>query len=104
MATRNRKTKVIVSPATDNAHKEGFVKINGKIIVFGIPVELDEQDILAIKRIREPKRVDTGIDVHKLMDQLQLPQEKVNKLLRENADMRTSSNVRYVPKYIVSKA
>ena len=104
MAARSTKTKVIVNPATDNAHKEGFVKINGKIIVFGIPIELEEQDILAIKRIREPKRVDTGVDVHKLMDQLQLPQEKVNKLLRENADMRSRANVKYVPKYIVSKA
>jgi len=104
MAARSKKTKVIVNPATDNAHKEGFVKINGKIIVFGIPIELEEQDILAIKRIREPKRVDTGVDVHKLMDQLQLPQEKVNKLLRENADMRSRANVKYVPKYIVSKA
>jgi len=103
MARKTDKKRVIVNPATDNAHKEGFVKINGKIIPFGIPVLLDEQDILAIERIKEPKRIDNGVDVRQLMDQLQLPQEKVNQLLRENKDMQTNSKVKYIRKYIVSK-
>jgi len=103
MARTTAIKKVMVRPATDNAHKEGFIKINGKIIVFGIPMELEENDILTIQRIREPKRVDTGVDVHKLMDQLQMPQEKVNKMLRNNPEMQQNANVKYVPKYIVSK-
>lgn len=96
--------RFIVTPATDNAHKEPFIRINGKVIVFGIPIPLTKNDVMAIKNIKEPKRVDTGVDVHKLMDQLKLPQEKVNKMLKSDPSMRTNSNVKYIRKYNISKA
>lgn len=93
--------EVIVTPATDNAHKEGFVKINGQIIPFGIKRKLHLNDIKAIQRLKEPKKSTRGANVHDLMDKLKLPQEKVNQLLKENADMRENNGITFIRKYNV---
>ena len=101
--TKKETIKVVVTPATDNAHKERFVKVNGKVIAFGVPMELTQDDINAIKRLKEPKKSSTGVDVHDIMDQLQITQEKANKILRQNKDMQNNVNIRYVNKYNISK-
>ena len=104
MARGKDTVKVVVTPSTDNALKESFVKVNGKVIPFGVPMELTQDDINAIKRLKEPKRTGSQMTALELMEQLKIPQEKANKLLRENVDMRQKMNVRYVNKYFVSKA
>jgi hypothetical protein len=106
MATKakSKKVKVIVRPATDNAYKEGYAKANGKIIPFDIPVVVDENDVKVLESIKEPKRIDSNtIDVHRIMDDLQITQEKANRIARmsEKEGMTGEVNVRYVPKYFV---
>ena len=100
MAKKNG-IKVIVKPATDNAYKEGYVKINGKVIPFDVTVILEERDIKAIQRIKEPKRTgNRAIDVHQIMNQMQITQEKANKIARMNKDIE-NAEIKFVPKYFV---
>jgi hypothetical protein len=106
MATKakSKKVKIIVKPATDNAYKEGYAKANGKIIPFDVPVIVDENDVRVLERIKEPKRMDkNAIDVHRIMDDLQITQEKANRIARmsEKEGMTGKVDVRYVPRYFV---
>ena len=102
--TKEKRIKVIVKPATDNAYKEGYAKANGKVIPFEVPVIVNENDIKVLERIKEPKRVDkNSIDIHKIMDDLQITQETANKVAKRSKEdgMTGRVDVRYVPKYFV---
>jgi len=94
--------KVVVTPATDNAHKERFVKVNGKVIPFGIPFQISEDDLKALKRIKEPKKNTRGMSVYEVMDKLKISQEKANKIMRDgDSDITTETSIGFVPKYTV---
>jgi hypothetical protein len=96
--------KCIVMPLTDNARKERFLKINGKVVPFGIPFDLTQDDINAIKRLKEPKRNEQNLSVYDVMDQLKIPQEKANKIMREGGELTKKQNIGFVPKYSIQKA
>ena len=105
MARGKDTIKVIVQPATDNAYKERFVKINGKVIPFGIPMELTQDDIGALKRIKEPKRNTNNRSVYDVMEQFKISQEKANKIMRSgDSDFTKDVSIGFVPKYTISKA
>ena len=105
MATKATKKgiKIIVKPATDNAYKEGYAKANGKVIPFDVPVIVEQSDIKVLERMKEPKKVSNKqIDVRNIMNQMQISQEKANKIARmsEKENMQ-NGQIRYVPKYFV---
>ena len=103
MATK-KEIKIIVEPATDNADKEGYVKVNGKVFPFGIPMKATENDIRTIKNIKEPKKpTSTGVDVKAIMNQLRISQEKANKVAREydKDGINPNAQVRWKNKYFV---
>ena len=105
MARTTKNTlRVVVTPATDNAYKERFLKINGKVIPFGVPVELTQNDINTVKRLKEPKRNTRNRNVYDVMDQLKISQEKANKIMRDNQDISQDVTIGFVPKYNISKA
>ena len=95
------KVKIIVRPATDNAHKEGFVKVNGKVIPFEVPMIVTEMDARAIERIKEPRAVNKDLDPRAIMEQLKISQEKANRIAREG-DIK-NSGIKYVQKYYVQR-
>jgi hypothetical protein len=102
----NDKVKIIVEPATDNADREGFVKINGKVIPFGVPMIVNRKDVRAIKSIKEPKKKSsTGVDVKAIMEQLQITQEKANRVARnmekDGIQNPNGVNIRWKNKYFV---
>ncbi len=99
--SQDGKVKVIVKPATDNADREGFVKVNGKIIPFDIPVIVTENDVKAIERIKEPRRVNSKTDPRVIMEQLRISQEKANRIARLQEKENLNASVRYVNKYFV---
>jgi len=105
MATKANKKgiKIIVKPATDNAYKEGFAKANGKVIPFDVPIIVEPRDVKVLERMKEPKRITSkSIDVRQIMNQMQIPQEKANKIARmsEKENMQ-NGQIRYTPKYFV---
>jgi hypothetical protein len=94
--------KVVVTPATDNAHRERFVKVNGKVIPFGIPFQVTENDLKALRRMKEPKKNTRGMSVYEVMDKLKISQEKANKIMKSgDTDITTESTIGFVPKYNV---
>lgn len=94
---------VIVKPATDNAYKEGYAFANGKVIPFDVKVKLEDRDIKVLQSRREARKVDpNGVNVHELMDQLRIPQEKANAIAKSNGThMNGKVNSRRVNKYNV---
>ena len=101
--TTKNTIRVVVTPATDNAYKERFLKINGKVIPFGVPYDLTQNDINTIKRLKEPKKNQRNKSVYDVMEQLKISQEKANKIMRANDDMTKDVNIGFVPKYNISK-
>jgi len=97
----NGKVKIIVKPATDNADREGFVKVNGKIIPFDVPVIVEPRDVTAIERMKEPRRVNGKTDPRAIMEQLRVSQEKANRIARLQEKENLNASVRYVNKYFV---
>jgi len=100
--TLDKKVKVIVSPITDNAYKEGYAFVNGKVVPFDIPVILEDKDVKALERRKEPKRIDSsGVNVHELMNRMKISQEKANRIARSGMadNMDGKVKVRYVNKY-----
>jgi len=94
--------KIIVKPATDNAFREGYVKVNGKVIPFEVPIIVSENDVKTIERMKEPKRVDdNGINVREIMNNLKIPQEKANRIAREGN--MEKAKIRFVSKYNVQR-
>jgi len=96
---KSDKVKVIVKPATDNADKEGYAKANGKVIPYDIPVIISQMDLKALERQKEPRKVNSKLDPRAIMEQLQIPQEKANRIAKNN-DIQ-NAKVKYVPKYFV---
>jgi hypothetical protein len=94
----------IVSPRTDNAIKIPYVKVNGKIIPFDRKVEINENDLKALQGMKEPKKKGLAIDVHQIMDNLKINQEKANRIarLQEREGMYGKGNVQFIPKYTVN--
>ena len=105
MATAAKKKlfTIVVSPATDNAHKEALLKINGKRIPFGIPIKVEERDIKTIERINEQKRsTNRSLNVHQIMEDMKISQEKANRVARlSEKENIGNSQISYVPKYFV---
>ena len=100
--TTTKGIKIIVKPATDNAYREKFAKANGKVIPFDVPIIVEERDIKVLQRMKEPKKaIQERIDVNKIMDQMQISQEKANKIARSNDKDMNSNGVSFVPKYFV---
>jgi len=101
MAKVKNGIKVIVKPATDNAYREGYAKANGKVIPYDVPVIVEESDLKVLERMKEPKKVnDKTIDVHKIMNDLRITQEKANRIARIQ-ERENTGRIRYVNKYIV---
>ncbi len=98
---KSDKVRIIVKPATDNADREGFVKVNGKIIPFDVPVVVEPRDVAAIERIKEPRRVNSKTDPRAIMEQLRITQEKANRIARLQEKENLNTSVRFVNKYFV---
>ena len=95
------KIRIIVQPATDNADKEGFAKVNGKIIPFGVPVFVDKNDIKVLERMKEPRTVNRKTDPRAIMEELRITQEKANRIARMQERENMNKSIRYVNKYFV---
>ena len=103
MARQKKDTiKVIIKPATDNADREGYAKINGKVLPYDVPVTISERDLKTLERIKEPRVVNRRQDPRAIMEQLRISQEKANKIARmsEKEGMGNTS-MRMVNKYFV---
>lgn len=101
---REREYIVIVNPRTDNADSVPFAKINGKIIPFDRKVKINHNDYIALKRMHEIRnRGKADIDVHQIMDDLKISQEKANVLAREaeRQGMNSKPNIKKVPMYSI---
>ena len=100
--TLDKKVKVIVTPVTDNAYKQGYAFVNGKVVPFDVPVILEDKDVKALERRKEPKKASgSAVDVHALMEQLKISQEKANRIARSGQaeGMDGKPKVRYVNMY-----
>lgn len=91
-----------VIPRTDSAGKEGFILVNGRPIRFDVPVKLADRDVQVLKGMKEPMQVDVGVDVNKIMDQMQVNQEKANQIARARmAEPEMQKKLRFVPRFEV---
>lgn len=100
--TTTKGIKIIVKPATDNAYRERFAKANGKVIPFDVPIIVEERDIRVLQRMKEPKKaIEERVDVHKIMNQMQISQEKANRIARTGERDMNNNGVSFVPKYFV---
>ena len=93
------KIKVKIIPLTENARKLNYVRINGKVLPFEVPIIINEQDLKALKNMKEPRKVDSGVNVHQIMETLQIPQEKANKIAKQR-DIE-NSKLQWIKKFHV---
>jgi len=101
---------VIVHPNTNNARRANYVKVNGKVIPFGVRVILTDNDLVLLRRMHEYEKASGAIDPREIMENMRIPQEKANKIARqmENEYRRTGSlmngklNARKVPLYNIT--
>ena len=94
--------KVKVLPATDNSRRLGYARVNQKVIPFDVPVIINEQDLKGLKHQKEPvNTANETINVRKIMDDLQIPQSKANKIASMNESKDMNSKVDFIPKYFV---
>lgn len=96
-----KQIKVKILPATDNSRKLNFAKVNGKIIPYDIPTIIDENDLKVLKGLKEPTRQDGSINIGNIMDDLQITQEKANKIARMSETKDMTSRVKFINKYFV---
>ena len=100
--TTTKGIKIIVKPATDNAYKEKFAKANGKVIPFDVPIIVEQRDIRVLQSLKEPRKMEQKrVNVHNIMDQMQITQEKANKIARSNDRDMSTGGIQFVPKYFV---
>lgn len=94
--------RVKVIPVTDNSRRMDFVKVNNKIIPFDVPVVINEDDLKALRGLKESvRKTNDFINVRKIMDDLQISQEKANMIARMKETNEMNSSVDFVPKYYV---
>ena len=99
--TQSDKIKVIVEPATDNADREGYCKVNGKIIPYGVPYTVTQNDLKVIKRVKEHRVIREKNDPRAIMERMQISQEKANRIARMSEKEGMGGSVRFVRKYHV---
>jgi hypothetical protein len=111
MAEKKEKAKkYIVYARSQEAMKEQFVKINAggmiaRPIPFETPVYLTDDEVKAIKRLREALQIEKRIDVRELMEAHQISQTKASemaKLMESSPEARRKFS--WVPKFIVTPA
>ena len=111
MAGKKEESNVyIVIPRTEDAMKEGFVRVNNKVIPFDRKVKLVKNDVEVIRRMKEPTQGSTvNISVSQIMEEYKIPQEEANKIARARAQQANSDNaigkkIMWIPKYSVHPA
>ena len=101
-AKAKKSIMVKVLPATDNSRRLGYARINRKVIPFDVPVKVSEQDLIGLRHQKEPtNKANKTINVDKIMNELQVPQEKANKIARMNESQNMNSKIEFIPKYFV---
>ena len=108
MAGKKEETKVrryIVIPRSNEALKERFAVANMKRIPFDTPVPLTELEVRVLKEQKEPIQIEGTVDVHAIMEEMQIPQEKANKIAEARSRNRDiGKKIKFVPKYSVVPA
>lgn len=92
--------EVIVSPSDTKDYNEVYAISGIKKIPYGKRVTITQHDLEQLKQQKLPIMVDKHIDVHQIMDEMKITQEKANLIAREMAqDSSMNKSFRYVPKY-----
>jgi len=99
--TQSDKVRIIVEPATDNADREGYCKVNGKVIPYGVPYTVTQNDLRAIERMKEHRVIREKNDPRAIMERMQITQEKANRIARMSEKEGMGGSVRFVRKYHV---
>ena len=102
--TEDKARRVIVIPRTNDAMKENFVKVNGKVVPFDVPIVLEPRDIRVLNEMKEPVSVDADVNVYEIMDQMQISQEQANKIAQARAVAGNGKRIKWVPKFSVMSA
>jgi len=104
---KEEQTKVrryLVIPRSNEALKERFAVANMKRVPFDTPVPLTDLEVRILKEQKEPVAVDATVDVRRIMDEMQVPQETANKIAEARARSDIGKRIRFVPKYSVVPA
>ena len=111
MAEKKKYKNYIVYARSNDTLREHFLKINAggmkaRVIPFDKPIPLTDEEVAAIKRMKEPVQMKKRVDVHEIMEKHKVPQDKANKmaqLIEDNPDIG-GKEISWVPKYIVTPA
>jgi len=106
-----KKKKYIVYARSNDTIRERFAKVNAggmraKSIPFETPVMLTDEEVAALRRMKEPIQMKKQISVAEIMEKHKVTQAKANKmaaLIEQNPDMG-GKEISWVPKYVVSPA
>lgn len=93
--------KCVVIPRTNDAIRERFVKVNGKTVPFDREVYLTENDIKTIQGMKEPMKVEKDVNVHEIMEKMQIPQSEANRIAEARMRNGGESSFSWVPKFSV---
>ena len=100
-AERAAAVKCVVIPRTNDAIKEKILKVNGKVIPFDREVMLTENDIRTINGMKEPMKVEKDVNVHEIMEKMQIPQSEANRIAEARMRAGGESSFSWVQKYTV---
>ncbi len=109
-AEKKQHKKYLVYARSQDTMKEKFVKINAKGMIarpipFEKPVYLTEDEVKAIRRIKEPMQVEKRIDVQEIMNAHQISQSKAQEMAKlMEADPAARRKFSWVAKYICVEA
>lgn len=92
--------EVIVSPSDTKDYNEIYAISGLKKIPYGKRVRITQHDYEQLRQQKLPIMVDKSINVHEIMDEMRITQEKANLIAREmEKDKDMSKSFRYVPRY-----
>lgn len=99
---KDDKVIIKVSAATDNADREGYAKVNGKIIPYDVPVAVTMADYKALKAMKESRKGDQRINPRQIMEELQIPQEQANRIARMS-EKDFNNSIYWKNKYVIHR-
>lgn len=92
--------KVIVTPTDQRDYAEQYAVSGIKKIPYSSVVVINPLDMAQLRQQKSPIQVSNQINVHEIMDNMRITQEKANQVARQMAaEPSMNSSFRYVPKY-----
>ena len=103
--TKQKVRRYLVIPRSNEALKEKFAVANMKRVPFDVPVPLTDMEVRILKEQKEPVAMDAEVNVHRIMEEMRIPQEEANKIAEARSRGGSmGKRIRFVNKYSVVPA